>query len=63
MTIVFSLYSHILYYVDICSFLLLLLLFIMVESSLIIFDYLTLNVNYMLYEKLLSGQGALRDGR
>ena len=62
MTIVFSLYSHILYYVDICS-LLLLLLFIMVESSLIIFDYLTLNVNYMLYEKLLSGQGALRDGR
>ena len=63
MTIVFSLYSHILYYVDICSLLLLLLLFIMVESSLIIFDYLTLNVNYMLYEKLLSGQGALRDGR
>ena len=62
MTIVFSLYSHILYHVDICS-LLLLLLFIMVESSLIIFDYLTLNVNYMLYEKLLSGQGALRDGR
>lgn len=62
MTIVFSLYSHILYYVDICS-LFLLLLFIMVESSLIIFDYVALNVNYMLYEKLLSGQGALRDGR
>ena len=55
-------YYIILYYVDICS-LFLLLLFIMVESSLIIFDYVELNVNYMLYEKLLSGQGALRDGR
>ena len=63
MTIVFSLYSHILYYIMFICSLFLLLLFIMVESSLIIFDYVALNVNYMLYEKLLSGQGALRDGR
>ena len=37
--------------------------FILVESSLIIFHYVSLNINYRLYENLLSGQGALRDGR